>query len=959
MFTFTILAPTLLRAQESESKLYRIHVKDFSQIRDIESTGISVYNRKPGEWIEVLARPEQMQKLNINGVTVEFIAESFKDLYRDALDLKSVPPFHGYQNTLDELKRIHASYPDITRLVTIGLSNKGRAILCLKISDNPGVDEDEPPLLFLGAHHGNEVHSVEIPLYQINYLCDNYGVDPEVTAWVNNMEIWYVPMVNPDGREAMQRGNDHGVDLNRNYSFGFTPGGGHGPSAFSEPETRAIRDFTAKYPPIMSLSYHTSAQYVLYSWTHTDASAPDSAAMIYLGGKVSEATTIPGGHYSLVQGGRWYFTAGEYCDYMYVNHNTLAFTVELGLSQAPDYSVVPEMNIANLNGWKTMVRQASKAGVTGLVTDAGTGVPVPATIEIPQINDQGKLLARHADSQYGRYYRYLVPGTYTFQISAPGYRTVIKDVTIYADSLTHWDIKMDRAAFLEVSQVVLSDKRTASTSGNGDGKVNVGEMVGFSMTLNNVQSIRASKVYAKIGSDNPNIRFFRDSIYFGNIEGDKSKTSADTALFRIDPNTPDGEILDLRISISDSAGFGWLEHSEVEAFTPELDIAKISIDDSNGNGNGAFDNGETVTLGLKVSNDGRQGLHVLSAVITTSDTFFTIVSDQDEADELGEGGDHTFYFQVSLPPGAPKGYLAGFHADISSAEGCSTSIAFKMNNINGFYDDFEKGENGWVHASYGTSSNAHDDWQLGTPAGKAGDPGSAWSGVNCRGNNMGWDSYAGTSWDGSYQANQYNYLRSPVIDCSGFKNSGLKFMRWLNVRISDFARIRVNNVVVWENGQQSLFDINWTSKVIDISAIADNNPSVTVVFELQSNSTGTAGGWNIDDVIVGNGLAPGSTSVEALPASVQAVLYDCRPNPFSSQTVISYFIPEGGPVELAIYDQAGNRVRMLRTGNEPSGQHEVLWNGKSDTGRPVPPGIYYYSLKTGKALKTKRMAVLR
>ncbi|TSA33080.1 MAG: T9SS C-terminal target domain-containing protein [Porphyromonadaceae bacterium] len=953
----TLLTSVIL-AQESRQKLYRIYVKDFSRIKTIENKGVTVYNQKPGSYIEVLALPEQIQNLGIEGAEVEFIANSFKELYQSQPGFKTIPGFHNYQSTMNELVDIASQHPEITRLDTIGYSVLGRAICCLKISDNPGIDEDEPPLLFVGNHHGNEIHSVEATLYQINYLIDNYGSDPEVTNWINTMEIWYIPMVNPDGREAMQRGNNHDVDLNRNYSIGFTAGGGHGPEAFSEPETRAIRDFTAQCPPVMSLTYHTSGQLLLYPWTHTDSLAPDFTAMVYLGNLISESITFTGGHYTLLQGGRWYFTAGEYCDYMYVTHNTLAYTVEMGTSQAPDYSVMSEMSESNLKGMKTMLRQTGRAGVTGLVTDAFSGLPVRAIVDIPSIDNQGKLPPRLADSLFGRYYRYLEPDSYTFQISAPGYRTIVREVTISPDSLTHWNIKMERAAFLEVDKVLLSDGKSGNTSGNGDGLINLGEMIGFTLSLSNVQSIKAMQIYAKISSANPNIRILTDSLYFGNIEMNSTKTSADTVLFRIDPRCPDGEDLELTISIGDSGGFGWFEQVHLEVYAPKLEISRIRIDDSDGNQNGAFDNGETVTIELQVTNNGRQDIHDLFAALNTGDPYFQVISDPDESDQLGIGEVHTFHFKVKLSSDAPKAYIADFNADITSAEGYSPTFVFQLNNIYGFYDDFESGVNGWVHHSYGTTSNNHDDWQLGTPAGKGGDPNHAFSGKNCWGNDMGWDSYDGTSWDGTYQANVYTYLSSPEIDCSKMADVGLKFMRWLNIRINDYARIKVNNHLVWESPQPGNFDSAWTEQIIDISDIADGNPAVTIIFELQTNNTATMGGWNIDDVIVANGLASTSASVETNLNPEADVLYDSYPSPFSLLATIKYFTSKEGPVELTIYDLTGSKVKTLISCVQPSGQHETAWDGKNANGQSVPSGIYFYQLKAGKFARAKRLILI-
>lgn len=949
-------------AQESRQKLYRIWVKDISLIKNIENKGVTVYNVKPDSYVEVLALPEQIRNLGIEGARVEFIADSFKELYRDYPEWKTSPPFHNYQGTMNELIRIASAHPDITRLDTIGHSVLGRAICCLKISDNPGIDEDEPPILILANHHGNEVHSVEVALSQINYLVGHYGTDPEVTGWINSMEIWYVPMVNPDGREAMQRGNNHGVDLNRNYSFAWTPESDHGTEAFSEPETRAIRDFAAKFPPIMSLTYHTSAQYVLYPWTHTDAAAPDSAAMVYLGNLISDSITFLNGtrteHYELRQGGRWYFTAGEYCDYMYVTHNTLAYTVELGTSQAPDYSVVPDMVAGNLGGWKTMLRQVKKAGVTGRITDAITGLPVRAAVDIPAIDKQGKIPMRLTDSLFGRYYRYLQPGTYAFQISAPGYRMVNREITVSPDSLTDGSVKMVRAAALGVGKVSLADGKSGNTSGNGDGFINLGEKIGLTVTIANYKDTNASRVFARIGSANPNILFLGDSLYFGPISGNTLKTSADTVLFRIDPRCPDGENLELTISINDSIGFVWSEKVQFEVHAPKLEISSIRIDDSGGNANGAFDNGETVTVGLRVTNSGRQAIHDLVAMVTTGDPYFQVITGEDESDQLGAGLDHAFSFRLSLPVNAPKAHIADFNAVITTGEGYSATLGFQLNNIYGFYDNFENGVNGWIHHSYGTTSNNHDDWQLGTPAGKAPDPDHAFSGKSCWGTDMGWDSYDGTSWDGQYQANVYNYLRSPVIDCSGLTGTGLKLMRWLNIRNGDYARIKVNNQLVWESPLRGVYDASWTEQVFDISKTADNNPSVTIMFELQSNSSGASGGWNIDDVIVANGLASGATSAEPMVNPGQALLGDAWPSPFRSETTIEYQTALDGPVEVAIYDLAGIRVRSLISCNQPSGRHETSWDGKNDHGQPVPSGIYFYRLIAGKSVIAKRLVLI-
>ena len=159
-----------------------------------------------------------MESLPTKNVTVEFIANSFKEFLEEKLG-DALNEYHGYSETYQELKQINSAFPEITRLDTIRYSVAGRIIGALKVSDNPYVDEDEPPILIIGCHHGNEILSVEAPLVFIHYLIDNYDIDPKITNWIDTMEIWFIPLLNPDGRERLRRYNNHDIDLNRNYSF--------------------------------------------------------------------------------------------------------------------------------------------------------------------------------------------------------------------------------------------------------------------------------------------------------------------------------------------------------------------------------------------------------------------------------------------------------------------------------------------------------------------------------------------------------------------------------------------------------------------------------------------------------------------------------------------------------------------------------------------------------------------
>ena len=176
----------------------------------------------------------------------------------------------------------------------------------------------------------------------------------------------------------------------------------------------------------------------------------------------------------------------------------------------------------------------------------------------------------------------------------------------------------------------------------------------------------------------------------------------------------------------------------------------------------------------------------------------------------------------------------------------------------GFYaEDFESGASGWTHAQVATQ----DDWQLGAPTGKSGssfgvswtDPSSAAGGSNCYGNDLGIGNY-----NGQYQPNVYNYLRSPPIDCTGRTGVRLRFKRWLTVEegIYDQATLLVNGQIVWQNQANGhTIDTSWQQMDYAIP-MADNNPNVQIEWRLETDAGLNLGGWAIDDVELGETVVP-------------------------------------------------------------------------------------------------------
>jgi hypothetical protein len=196
-------------------------------------------------------------------------------------------------------------YPNlVSQKWSIGQSHEGRDIWCFRMSDNPMVELNRPSALFDALHHPGEFGSTELVIRLAEYFAQNYGTDSEITYLLDRREVYFVPIVNPDGRVYFEdTGNSwakknrrdngdgtFGVNLNRNYPFMWGvsdppeadstwSASYHGPSAGSEPETQAITGLVNSNDFVTHQSYHTPGRVTFYPWSYTTDPTPD--AMIY------------------------------------------------------------------------------------------------------------------------------------------------------------------------------------------------------------------------------------------------------------------------------------------------------------------------------------------------------------------------------------------------------------------------------------------------------------------------------------------------------------------------------------------------------------------------------------------------------------------------------------------------------------------------------------------------------
>lgn len=92
---------------------------------------------------------------------------------------------------------------------------------------------------------------------------------------------------------------------------------------------------------------------------------------------------------------------------------------------------------------------------------------------------------------------------------------------------------------------------------------------------------------------------------------------------------------------------------------------------------------------------------------------------------------------------------------------------------------------------------------------------------------------------------------------------------------------------------------------------------------------------------------------------VQTTLGNNYPNPFNPITTISYSVKDNAPVTLEVYNLKGQLVKTLVNEIQPSGNHQVTWNGTDNSGSAVGSGVYYYRLRSGRFSSTKKMVLMK
>ena len=374
MFKASIILVTLLLTVNAQEIFQSVRVWGPTPevIKLIAEQGIPMDHTvgKPGVFLDLTVSEDERVALMSAGLDVEIIIPNltlyYQKMNRPAIErdfpLGSMQGNYTWDELNDRFDELRSQYSAVmTDRIIIGESMDGHDIWAFKVSDNPNEDEEEPEVLYTGLTHAREPVGMMNLFYFVQLLCESYGTDSELTYLVDNREMWFIPVINPDGylyNESIQPngggmhrknrrdtncgdGTNRGVDLNRNYGYGWGANNTgsspdpcsttyRGTEEFSEPETAAVRDFVEDREFMNVLHYHAYSNVLIHPYGNASLpEEPDLTTYREVGEEMTHYNGYAVGTGFEVIG---YTVNGDAVDWSYGDQGLIAYTPEVGSS---------------------------------------------------------------------------------------------------------------------------------------------------------------------------------------------------------------------------------------------------------------------------------------------------------------------------------------------------------------------------------------------------------------------------------------------------------------------------------------------------------------------------------------------------------------------------------------------------------------------------------------------------
>jgi hypothetical protein len=306
-----LISLILLLHSEGALSRVKIYYHDHSQlIKIVQTPELSVLRHRAGEYLEVVIEPDDIAVLDALGLEYDIVLDDIARHHEQVRSDKRGGVFGNYylyNEVLQEILQLQGQYPGLLKVDSLAIrSIENRALYTVKVSNSPGVNNGKPEVLFSGAIHAYEPIGVSVCMNDMTHLCENYGSDPEIQWLVDNRQIFFIPVMNPDGyvynetypsmmwrkNRRYNSGGSYGVDLNRNYPYkwGYDNVGSsptqsawnyRGTEPASEPETQAVIDFVNAHSFRTWHNHHSPGDVLLIPFSYMNSYPWDDTLEYY------------------------------------------------------------------------------------------------------------------------------------------------------------------------------------------------------------------------------------------------------------------------------------------------------------------------------------------------------------------------------------------------------------------------------------------------------------------------------------------------------------------------------------------------------------------------------------------------------------------------------------------------------------------------------------------------------
>jgi len=551
----------------------------------------------------------------------------------------------------------------------------------------------------------------------------------------------------------------------------------------------------------------------------------------------------------------------------------------------------------------------------------------------------------------------------TMYVKATGHDHLVSNTTA--------NIVPASGVYLALDGYTIDDDTTGDSDGNDDGEVGAGEAIEFIVTIGNFGIETAYGVTATLSSSSSRIDIRDGDEEFGDIVGGGTGTCLDDFKFSIETDTPDGEVIPLTLTMSDTATREtWESYINLIVHAPVINAQSYVVDDppSGGNGNGCYEAGETVTISVVLENTGSVIGTSITGTLTTTDPNATIVDGTAAITFLdpNDSGSLSPDFSVLLSSVTPQGHEVVFDLTVEADWGYSSSAQLSLVTNGDFVDDIETGEGLWTH--HNVTAGFGDQWHVDTYRSHSTTHSWKFGGVGAAG--------YGDSSDG--------VLVSKSL-CLG-ADGEMTFWHWMDAEEESatlawdcgLVEISIDDGGTWDvlhpvggyshekndNNANPLPEgtpcwsgtFTWRQETFDLTSYEDEK--VQMRFHFASDGAVTEEGWYVDDINITSTLTQTSVPEDGeIPRTF--ALRQNVPNPFNPVTVIQYQLPSDAHVTIDVFNIAGKLVATLVNEEQDAGIKAVTWDGTNGAGEKVASGIYMYRMQAGDHSSRKMMVLLK